>query len=146
MEDDAPSYLCPKCDLPLTIVRTGKGVCWMCAGCNGRAVTLELLRRTFEPDAINTLWRHAVATNAGHGERKCPSCRRQMLVVPVADENSVRVDICRNCHFVWFDDHEIETLPTRPPSAKPQLQGYDPSALVGPNWTTVVGELLRLRY
>ncbi len=145
MDDDAVSYRCPKCDLPLTTVRTGKGVCWMCVGCNGRAITLELLRRTFEPDAVNTLWRHALATNAGAGERSCPSCRRPMLVVPLAGENSVRVDICKACHFVWFDDHEIETLPPRPPSAEPPLlQGYDPGALVDPNWLNVLGHFLKV--
>ncbi len=37
-----------------------------------------------------------------------------MLEVPLSDTDTVRVDVCRLCHFVWFDAHETETLVPRP--------------------------------
>ncbi len=147
MDDESPAYRCPKCDLPLTTVRTGQGgVSWICAGCNGRAITLELLRRTFETEAINTLWRHTIEANNATGQRACPSCRRSMLVVPLADANSALIDICKGCHFVWFDDQEMEKLSPKTPAERRRLEGYDPGALRGPNWTTVAAELLNLQY
>ena len=145
MDDAPPYYRCPKCDLPLTTVRTGKGVSWICAGCNGRAITLELLRRTFETDAINALWRHTVEANNATGQRNCPSCHRKMLVVPLTDTNSALIDICKACHFVWFDDHEIDNLHSRPTSTDSATRsGYDPGALVDPSWINVIGHFLKV--
>ena len=39
--------LCPACRIPLTEMRTGTGIIWRCEKCDGRAVGLQLLRRTF---------------------------------------------------------------------------------------------------
>ena len=37
-----------------------------------------------------------------------------MIEVQLSDSASVRVDVCRICHFVWFDAHETKTLVPRP--------------------------------
>jgi Zn-finger nucleic acid-binding protein len=135
MSDEPPSYHCPKCNLPLTRVGTSMGVFWTCSNCGGRAVTVELLRRTFKPDSINPLWRHAISGQEPPAARACPSCRRAMLEVPLSDKSTVRVDVCRLCHFVWFDAHETETLvplsvPPKKPSAIPNT--LDPDAFSDP--------------
>jgi len=45
-----------------------------------------------------------------------------MVEVALSDSASVRVDVCRICHFVWFDAHETETfVPRTLPAAPPQL-------------------------
>jgi Zn-finger nucleic acid-binding protein len=37
-----------------------------------------------------------------------------MTEVALTDQSAVRVDVCRICHFVWFDACEVETLTPRP--------------------------------
>jgi Zn-finger nucleic acid-binding protein len=154
MSDESPVYHCPKCNLPLTRIGTSMGVFWTCNGCGGRAVTVELLRRTFTPESINPLWRHAISGQEPSGARACPSCRRAMLEVPLSDKSTVRVDVCRLCHFVWFDAHETETLIARPlPAESPRDLSKDwpePGALSDPWvpetwWTGIFRSLIDLR-
>src|SRR6266480_6830630 len=114
-------FFCPRCNLPLKEVRMSHGFFWTCDKCGGRAVGLELLRRTFTPESINPLWRHTISGEGKVGPR-CPSCRRPMIDVALAENAAVNVDVCRLCHFVWFDTHEVETLVPRPlPAAPPEM-------------------------
>ena len=94
-------------------VRTGHGLLWACDNCGGRAVGVELLRRTFTPESINPLWLHAIREE-GQSSCRCPSCRNPMIEVRLSDAALIKVDVCRICHFVWFDAHETETLVPRP--------------------------------
>jgi membrane associated rhomboid family serine protease/Zn-finger nucleic acid-binding protein len=115
--------LCPRCNLPLKEVRMSHGVFWPCDKCAGRAVTVELLRRTFMPESINPLWLHAIG-GEGRSGRLCASCRKPMIEVALSDSANVHVEVCQHCHFVWFDAHEVETLVPRPlppaPAEMPQ--------------------------
>lgn len=104
--------LCPRCNVPLEEVRTSHGVFWACENCAGRALTVELLRRTFTPESINPLWLHAIS-GEGKSGRLCPSCRNPMLEVALSGSAQVDVDVCQHCHFVWFDAHEMDTLAPR---------------------------------
>ena len=114
-------FFCPRCNLSLKEVRMSHGVFWTCDKCGGRAVGLELLRRTFTPESINPLWRHTISGEGKVGPR-CPSCRRPMIDVALSENAAVNVDVCRLCHFVWFDTHEVETLVPRPlPAAFPEM-------------------------
>ena len=97
------------------------GIFWGCGNCGGRAVTVELLRRTFTPESINPLWLHAIR-NQGQSSVACPICHRQMIQVALADGATVNVDVCRSCHFVWFDAHEVESLT---PKAASQIARED---------------------
>lgn len=120
MEIDA-ELICPRCNLPLEQVRMNGRIFWACGKCAGRAVTVELLRRTFTPESINPLWLHALRGEGSSG-RLCPSCRKPMLEVALSEDAKVDVDVCRHCHFVWFDAHEIDTLVPQPlPTAPPEL-------------------------
>jgi membrane associated rhomboid family serine protease/Zn-finger nucleic acid-binding protein len=45
-----------------------------------------------------------------------------MIEVVLSENAAIGVDVCRLCHFVWFDLHEVETLIPRPlPAAPPEL-------------------------
>lgn len=113
--------VCPGCQLPLTQVRTSKGIFWSCQNCGGRAIGVELLRHIFTPESINPLWLHAIRREGKSG-RLCPSCRNPMIEVALSDSANVNVDVCRLCHFVWFDARETESLVPRPlPPAVPKL-------------------------
>src|SRR3954467_15291337 len=103
---------CPRCQTALQITRTAHGVFWGCAKCGGRAINVELLRRTFSPESINPLWLHAIR-GEGMSSCACPSCANAMTEVSLSDAAGVRVDVCKLCHFVWFDMHETDTLRPR---------------------------------
>ena len=113
--------LCPACRIPLTELRTGNGVIWRCEKCDGRAVGLQLLRRTFTPESINPLWLHAIH-HEGRSARPCPSCKNAMFEVALDNSSGIKVEVCRICEFVWFDAGETQTLHARPlPKPKPQV-------------------------
>src|SRR5205823_12725464 len=96
-------------------------IIWRCEKCDGRAVGLQLLRRTFTPESINPLWLHAIH-NEGSSARPCPSCGNAMIEVALASSSGIRVEVCRICEFVWFDSGETQTLQARPlPKPKPQV-------------------------
>ena len=113
--------LCPACRIPLTEIRTGNGIIWRCEKCDGRAVGLQLLRRTFTPESINQLWLHAIHKE-GSSARPCPSCGNVMIEVALDSSSGIRVEVCRICEFVWFDAGETQALQARPlPKATPQV-------------------------
>jgi membrane associated rhomboid family serine protease/Zn-finger nucleic acid-binding protein len=120
MPDDAP-FLCPRCKVPLKDVRTSGGVFYGCDVCGGRAVTIELLRKRFTPESINPLWLHAMR-GEGRAGLPCPSCGQPMLGVALSDQAEINVDVCKRCHFIWFDAHEVEILiPRQPDPVAPEL-------------------------
>ena len=115
------NFICPTCQRPLKETRTSYGIFWSCETCGGRAVSVELLRHAFTPESINPIWLHAIR-GEGQSSRKCPVCRRPMIEVNLSDNADVRVDVCRLCHFVWFDAREVENLTPRPlPPPAPEL-------------------------
>ena len=45
-----------------------------------------------------------------------------MIEVALSDQAGVNVDVCRPCHFIWFDVREVENLVPRPvPPAPPEV-------------------------
>jgi Zn-finger nucleic acid-binding protein len=111
--------LCPGCRSQLAETRLAFGRFWRCETCGGRAITVELLRRTFTVQSINPLWLHAIASEGQMG-RPCPQCARPMLTVSFSDAQSMQIDVCKLCHLVWFDRGEVENLTPRiKPEAAP---------------------------
>jgi Zn-finger nucleic acid-binding protein len=49
-----------------------------------------------------------------------------MQEVTLSDAATVRVDVCRICHFVWFDAHETDTLVPRKIAPKPRKSALRP--------------------
>jgi membrane associated rhomboid family serine protease/Zn-finger nucleic acid-binding protein len=111
-------FLCPRCKVPLKEVRTSGGVLYACDLCGGRAVTIELLRKRFTPESINPLWQHAMRGEGRIG-LPCPSCQQSMIGVTLSDKAEINVDVCKHCHFIWFDAHEVDTLIPRQPTPAP---------------------------
>lgn len=114
------NLICPRCDLPLKQEQMNGRVFSACGNCGGRGVTLELLRHTFTAASINPLWLHAIRGEGTPGPG-CPSCRNGMTQVALSDKATVKVDVCRICHFVWFDPHEIDTLTPKQQKVDPEL-------------------------
>ena len=95
------------------------GIFWACPKCGGRAVSIELLRRTFAQESINCLWSRVIS-GAGSPGRACPCCKHAMTEVALTDHrDSPAVDVCRLCHFAWFDASEIGELQPREIPAAP---------------------------
>jgi len=109
MPPSTPDLICPRCSSRLERVQTEHGIFWRCSSCGGRAVGVELLRRTFTPESINPLWLHAI-NQPGDTGATCPSCQNAMTQVNLSDDSNIRVDVCKRCHFVWFDTGETDTL------------------------------------
>ena len=110
--------LCPACRIPLTEIRTGSGIIWRCEKCDGRAVGLQLLRRTFAGESINPLWLRAVH-NEGSRARPCPSCSNPMIEVAADSSGGIKIEVCKVCEFLWFDAGETQPLQVRPPPKPP---------------------------
>jgi len=118
---DASEFLCPRCNAPLKEVRTSGGVLYGCDVCGGRAVTIELLRKRFTPESINPLWLHAMR-GEGRVGLPCPSCLQPMIGVALSERAEINIDVCKHCHFIWFDAHEVDTLvPRQPEPTAPEL-------------------------
>ena len=50
----------------------------------------------------------------GQFGRPCPLCRHPMFEVTVPEEDqSLKLDVCRICQFVWFDPAEFDSVPLR---------------------------------
>lgn len=72
-------------------------------------------------DEIDRIWR-AAREGAGDQGRLCPACEVSMIEIPVSPQaDSLKVDVCRLCQFVWFDPSEYEQLPPLlEPARRPQ--------------------------
>ena len=102
---------CPSCKTSLNKNGNKFGLFWVCPSCDGRAVTLEVVRKAIPRPMVNRLWQRA-RSGQYEGTRQCPACRRRMPEVPILSrEKTEYIDICSKCHFIWFDPHEFEHLP-----------------------------------
>lgn len=104
-------FMCPECEVPLKKKIDSLGLFWVCPVCNGRAVTLEILRKSMPRPIVNELWQRA-RSGEFKAQRNCPGCRRKMSEIPIVNEvKMLYLDVCAGCHFVWFDPNEFESLP-----------------------------------
>ncbi len=114
--------VCPECRKRLVRTKAPNGIFFECPRCQGRAVSLAVVRRVVETKYTNRLWRRVI-----HGESRkgvnCPACERPMDEVAIPfDGHAINLDICRSCQFLWFDPHEFEQLPEKPPVSKPETE------------------------
>lgn len=97
--------------MPLKKTGNRVGLFWMCCRCDGRAITINLLRKLLPPNIVNTLWQKA-RIGEGIKAKRCPSCRRVMLQIPVVLSRQPEfLDVCVSCHVIWFDAGEYERFP-----------------------------------
>jgi len=106
---------CPKCYKRLCKINTDAGRVMVCTECGGRAMGLSVLRKSLPKPYAAALWMGAKKKLAQRGQR-CPICRKAMNEVPLpVDGQTVALDICQRCQFVWFDGSEYEQFPQKPP-------------------------------
>lgn len=104
-------FACPHCQCHLERLDSSRGAQWRCPQCEGRAVTVPVLRRMMEAGYVNQLWRAARDAPRTRVGLPCPLCANSMTVVQnlsAGEDFVVHVDVCRACHAVWFDTHEME--------------------------------------
>ncbi|HZO85174.1 MAG TPA: zf-TFIIB domain-containing protein [Verrucomicrobiae bacterium] len=78
------------------------------------------MRRQLNPRHVNRLWQ-TVLESEMRTERKCPSCEKPMVEVPLTPPpDPLVLDACRSCQFVWFDASELEKIPPAPPKPTPE--------------------------
>ncbi|MGH2437681.1 MAG: zf-TFIIB domain-containing protein, partial [bacterium] len=86
----------------------------MCPTCRGEAVGIGVLRKALIEETVTRLW-EASGSGTGTRGRDCPSCLSPMVAVTASEDSAgLRVEICRKCHFFWFDQGELDTLPANP--------------------------------
>jgi len=104
-------FTCPDCKTTLNKNGNTFGLFWVCPSCDGRALTLEVIRKAIPRQMVNRLWQRA-RSDKYSGSRHCPACRYKMPEIPIINnENTEYIDVCTRCHFIWFDPHEFEHLP-----------------------------------
>jgi membrane associated rhomboid family serine protease/Zn-finger nucleic acid-binding protein len=109
-------FTCPHCRCHLERLDTTRGAQWRCPTCEGRSVTIPVLRRMMEADYVNQLWRAARDAPRDKNGVPCPLCANGMTVVQnlvSAEDGAIHVDVCRSCHAVWFDTHELDSALAR---------------------------------
>src|SRR5436190_18006746 len=123
-------FVCPACSSELNRTAAPQGIVWVCPACNGRALNVSLLRRLVDRPHFNRIWQTAWE-GAVHTDRKCPCCQKPMVEVPVnPPQDSLVLDACKSCEFVWFDASELEKIPAPPrqPTAEEQFRKLAPQA------------------
>lgn len=105
-------FICPSCDLKLKKVASAVGRFWSCPVCHGRALTLPVLRKVVPEQTVSQVWNTA-RTKGIAGDKTCPSCGQLMKVLPLDSmaPDPLTLDVCLSCHFVWFDNRELESVP-----------------------------------
>ena len=104
------------------------GVRLGCPSCRGRAMTIEMLRKSVPQPLVNRLWQRA-RSGEYPANRSCPACKRRMAEVPIAlaADTTLHLDVCTGCHVIWFDPQEFESLPNCPPK-RAQSEPLSPEA------------------
>src|SRR5262245_34345715 len=119
-------FRCPKDGTALArhdSLSASKAKYWTCPTCGGRTATLGMLRRSAQYGLVEQLWAAVQAAKA-ESSRHCPACERPMreATVSLRDEagNTVALDVCTRCLFVWFDSSEFELLPPTGRRSRPK--------------------------
>ena len=122
-------FVCPNCRIQLSRNKGEVGVYWACPTCHGRSATVSLLRRITTRETVNAVWQ-AVRSGAHPQRRECPACSARMSEVPLPNPQpeTVNVDVCRTCQFVWFDPSEFEVLPRMAAVAPAREDALPPEA------------------
>jgi Zn-finger nucleic acid-binding protein len=108
--------ICPKCNTELNKTGTPLGFIWVCPSCNGRAIAVDVLRKTIPNHIVDTLWQ-TVRSGQYAQKRRCPACKGMMAEVAINNKDKTEyIDVCKGCFFIWFDPGEYEDFPKVPPT------------------------------
>ena len=108
--------LCPVCRTDMFVLEFERVEVDYCHGCAGvwlDSGELELIGE--RAGALGSELLAALDQQRGkypkrHGARKCPICRRRLLLARMPGENAVEVDQCPRGDGLWFDRGELDAL------------------------------------
>jgi membrane associated rhomboid family serine protease len=100
---------CPNCNVPLQTVRQREGIYFHCHQCDGRAATLQQIRRTVGDRFVSGMVR-LVNTARQPSQKVCSFCSSPMKVFQLP-QPPLMLDSCRPCALIWFDAGQFEQLP-----------------------------------
>jgi hypothetical protein len=84
---------------------------WDCPLCNGRAVSIVVVRKLVPLPIVKELWGR-VYSSTEVSDALCPVCNRNMTgVVLQVEGRREEFDVCQSCRLVWFDPQEFQQLP-----------------------------------
>ena len=108
--------MCPKCQEPLVVFELEGVEIDHCLSCGGTWLDegeLELITELagVEPGPLSAALRAAQGDK--HGNRRCPRCRRKLLLIRVGEPEPIELDRCKLGHGLWFDRGELRALIAR---------------------------------
>ena len=107
-------FPCPHCNGRLVRTKNQFGQFWVCFKCEGRLVSIALLKRLVDNEHVNWVWAQG-REGKGKQNRRCPMCQRLMYEVPSGSSpKAPLLDVCRYCTYVWFDPEEFDELAMLP--------------------------------
>lgn len=113
--------ICPTCKTELDKKSTSLGLLWVCPSCDGRAVSVEVVKKAVPNDIVDKLL-DAVRSGRHPQKRRCPACGEMMAEVPITNKGRTGyLDACTGCSLIWFDPGGDEGLPKVPITSKGKL-------------------------
>ena len=105
--------MCPKCREPLVVFELEGVEIDHCLSCGGTWLDegeLELITELagVAPGPLSAALR--AAPGGKHGNRRCPRCRRKLLLIHVGEPKPIELDRCKLGHGLWFDRGELSEL------------------------------------
>jgi Zn-finger nucleic acid-binding protein len=113
-------FSCPTCNVLLQAQKLEGIRLWKCASCGGFAISLPIVRKGLNKETFRKIWQKLSSGEAETG-RPCPGCRKPLSVVEADGQGGViKIDVCRSCQILWFDDKEYSDLPKVVPKVAPK--------------------------
>ena len=104
-------FSCPTCNVSLEAQKLEDVRLWKCVSCRGLAISLPTVRKGLATATFKNIWRKLSSGQTETG-RPCPGCKNPLSVVEaVGQEGVIKIDVCRSCQLLWFDDEEFSGLP-----------------------------------
>ena len=104
-------FSCPSCDVSLEAQALDSIRLWKCASCGGFAISLPVVRKGLKAETFKNIWQK-ISSGETEAGRPCPGCKNPLNVVEAGGQGGViKIDVCRTCHLLWFDDKEFSELP-----------------------------------
>lgn len=99
---------CPKDSTSLEFFSNSRGNHFTCPKCEGVYYSkqyVEAFKYNYHSDILDQLF--VLSDNPDKSQLNCPQCDLQMCVKKFATYD---VEMCTDCHSIWFDKHELEKI------------------------------------
>ena len=115
------NFSCPTCNVLLEAQKLEGIRLWKCASCRGIAISLPVVRKGLNKKTFKEIWQKLSSDETETG-RPCPGCKKPLSVVEADGQGGViKIDVCRTCHIIWFDEKEFSELPKVVPEDTPEF-------------------------